>query len=263
MVQSRFDNATQWIRAAARILSNPSDSLSPYQIKSNHQDIVSSFDRTIETFLSARILAKYPRDGIVGEELMHKQTGDWIWYIDPIDGTANFLSQQKNYAISIGCYHDGAPVFGLVLDVAADRLFSARRGAGAFRNDTRLTCASTCRISESFLYTPMIQPVFLEAHPRLQGMLRLARDVRAVRSLGSVALELCALADGRADLFAAAQSSPWDHNAARLILSEAGGAVCTWSRSSVPADQPCAIAGASSPALLEQVMDGYFMPEGV
>jgi len=264
MIHSRFDSATQWIRAAAQALPNPPDpTISSYQIKSSHRDIVSRFDQSIEAFLSARILAQYPEDGIVGEELAHAQAGSWVWYVDPIDGTANFLNQKKNYAISIGCYHDGVPEFGLVLDVAADRLFSAQRGKGAFRNGSRLVCANMRRISESFLSTPMIQPVFLEPHPRHPGMLRLARDVRAVRSLGSVALELCALADGQADLFVAAQSSPWDHNAARLILSEAGGALRTWSGGAVPPGRSCAIAGASSPALLKQVMDGYFMPEEV
>lgn len=256
---SRYEHAVHSIYEAAHILCDASDSIIEFQTKSSHQDIVSYFDKKIEAFLSEQILKQFPEDGIVGEELDHAHIGQWVWYIDPIDGTSNFMNQQKNYAISIGCCHNGVPVFGLVLDVAAGRLYHAQKGGGAYCNGERLSNGRLHKnISEMFLYTPILQSVFLSEHPNRDNMMRLANDVRAVRSLGSVALELCALATHEADLFVTARSSPWDHNAARLILSEAGGAMCTWEGESVPMDQTCAIIGATCPALLSEVMSNYF-----
>jgi fructose-1,6-bisphosphatase/inositol monophosphatase family enzyme len=69
---------------AAKILREARDSVIEFEIKRHHQDIVSSFDQKIEAFLSRQILSRFPEDGIVGEELEHPHTGQWIWYIDPI-----------------------------------------------------------------------------------------------------------------------------------------------------------------------------------
>ena len=88
-------------------------------------------------------------------------------------------------------------------------------------------CPGRSQVSDLLLTTPCIQHTFLEEHPRRGDMLRLARAVRAVRSLGSVALELCQLSSGEADMFVTVRSAPWDHNAARVILQEAGGCICT------------------------------------
>lgn len=81
------------------------------------------------------------------------------------------------------------------------------------------------------------QYTFLEPHPYQERMIRLSRKVRGVRCLGSVALELCEVAAGRADLFVTMRSSPWDHNAARIILEEAGGAVFTVDGDELPLGQ--------------------------
>ena len=81
---------------------------------------------------------------------------------------------------------------------------------------------------------PGVPRTLLNPHPRQEGLLRLAREVRGVRSLGSVALELCALAAGEADLFVTLRSCPWDHNAGRIILAEAGEACAIWRGNSSP-----------------------------
>ena len=130
MADPRYDLAEREIRRAARCLPLPGSAPVAFQEKNGHADIVSKYDKEVEMYLAGQILTAFPGDGIVGEEMEHPHGGGWIWYIDPIDGTTNFVSQLRNYAISIACYCQGEPVFGLVYDVAEDRLYHARAGGG-------------------------------------------------------------------------------------------------------------------------------------
>lgn len=256
---TRYNFALKEIREAAKQLPNACGLEIAYQTKQGHQDIVSNYDKNVESYLTQRIHELFPQDGIIGEELPHDSQGAWVWFIDPIDGTSNFVNQHKNYAISIGCFCHEEPVFGLVLDVAGDRLFHAYKNRGAYCNDTPLPHRpSHTDVSELFLYTPMIDQTLLQEHSHRAGLLHLARDVRATRSLGSVALELCALAIGDAEIFVTANSYPWDHNAANIILSETGGAVRTWNNESIPAYQRCSVLATSSEALMERLIESYF-----
>lgn len=255
---SRYMFALQIISEAAELITlHPGDEIT-FQNKNGHQDIISQFDQKIETFITDGIHSKFPSDGVIGEESKSVTHGAWNWYIDPIDGTSNFVNQQKNYAISIACYFEDEPRFGLVLDVAANRLYHAKVGEGAFCNDKALPAESPERdIAELFVYTPIVQLAFLYQQPNREGLLQLAADVRAIRSLGSVALELCALAAREADIFLTARSSPWDHNAARIILSESGGAMRTWDGEEVPVKQNCNVIAATNPELLHMILQTY------
>ncbi len=255
---TRYELAVKIVREAAKILPPPGNSRIEFENKSDHADIVSKYDKLIETYLSEKVLESFPSDGIVGEELKHSEQGEWIWYMDPIDGTTNFVNQQKNYAISLGCYHRGTPAFGLVYDVAGRRMYHAEAGGGAFCNGTRLGDGKRTALEEMILYTPIVQTTLIDAHPLRDSMRRLARDVRAVRSLGSVALELCALAAGEADLFIAKRSCPWDHNAARIILEEAGGEIRTWENRAVPLDTAASVVAAGRAAVLDKVIAAYW-----
>ncbi len=258
MADPRYDLAEREIRRAARCLPLPGSAPVAFQEKNGHADIVSKYDKEVEMYLAGQILTAFPGDGIVGEEMEHPHGGGWIWYIDPIDGTTNFVSQLRNYAISIACYCQGEPVFGLVYDVAEDRLYHARAGGGAFCNGQPITSGKRTALKEMILYTPIVQGTLIDDHPLLSGMRRLAGDVRAVRSLGSVALELCAVAAGEADLFLAERSCPWDHNAARIILAEAGGAMLTWAGAPVPVDRRTNLMAAGRREVLEQIAAVYW-----
>lgn len=220
--------------------------------KTGHQDLVTRCDRETEQFLRSRLFKEYPRDRVVGEE--YEQAGEGkspaVWYIDPIDGTTNFINEHRDYAISVGCYVGGKPEFGLVFDVYSHKLYSARAGEGAFCNGTPLHTARRQKVEEMLLLTPDILHTFIKPHPRQKALIRLAEELRGMRSRGTVALELCAVAAGEGDLFVTTRSSPWDHNAARLILTEAGGAICTLEGKELPADTGGTIlAGNSAPTV--------------
>lgn len=258
MAQDRYDLAMSMVREAAKLLPHGGGPEITFEEKTGHADIVSKYDRLVESRLAEEILAAFPSDGIVGEEMSHPRQGEWIWYVDPIDGTTNFVNQRKNYAVSVGCYHNGKPEFGVVYDVAEGKLYHAKAGAGAFCEDVRLENQKRDVIGEMLLYTPIVQSTLIDPHPLREGMRRLAKDVRAVRSLGSVALELCALAAGEADLFIAERSCPWDHNAARVILEETGGALCTWETAPLPVDTVVSLVAAGRREVLDRVLAEYW-----
>lgn len=226
--------------------------------KSGHQDLVTEYDQQTERFLRAKILSAFPGDAIVGEEFPASPGARVTWYIDPIDGTTNFINQRRNFAVSIACYTGDEPSFGLVLDVASNVLYHAKAGTGAFQNEVRLPrLARHTAVGEVLFTTPCIQHTFLEAGSHQRPLCRLAGDVRAVRSLGSVALELCSVAAGEADLFVALRSSPWDHNAARLILTEAGGAIGALMGGDLPINHNCPVIACGSPTLLAHIRSEY------
>lgn len=296
---SRYELAMEWVsRAKDRLLSMREEPLEIAE-KSGHQDIVTKCDREIERYLRKKILEAFPNDRIVGEEFsidrgaeaakqgedfeeraagregdseektakrrggrkteLQEHKAEAVWYLDPIDGTTNFVNQRRNYAISVGCAVNGQMSFGIVLDVEGDRCYSAQSGRGAWMNGSRLR-ASCVKESRNMLLTcPCVTDLFLGDHEKKEAFARLARDVRGVRSLGSVALELCQVASGRADLCIAIKSSPWDHNGARLILREAGGDIRGLDGRPLPYDQDSPFLAGNSEAAVEEIFRQYFL----
>lgn len=227
--------------------------------KTGHQDMVTRFDRETEQLLRGRILEAFPEDAIVGEEMPRsgKENAEMVWYIDPIDGTTNFINQRRNFAVSIGCFEKGKPAFSLILDVVSKELYSARAGEGAFRNGERLKTADRTSVEEMLMAVPGLYHAFMHEHPRKEALARLAGDLRGVRCLGSVALELCSVAAGEIDLFVTMRSAPWDHNAARLIITEAGGCIRALDGGELPTDETSSVLAGSSKELVEMVLKYY------
>ncbi len=257
----RYELAQKLIREAGERLREAR--LEPWAVqqKTGHQDLVTRWDAATEQFLRREILGAFPEDAIVGEEYPNAGSGGVTWYLDPIDGTTNFINQRRNYAISIGCWQGESPLFGLVLDVERQELYAAESGQGAWREGQRLHVSDRREIGELLVATPGVLHTFLEPHPRQAGLIRLTRDVRAVRCMGSVALELCAVAAGEADTFVTLRSSPWDHNAARIILTEAGGTACTLEGLPLPLDRKSTVLAANSTELQTRLLADYCCTE--
>lgn len=253
----RFDLAQKLVTEAGARLRRECFRENQVQRKTDHQDLVTCWDRETEQFLRSRLLEAFPEDTVTGEEFGREGDGTSgvVWYIDPIDGTTNFISERRDYAVCAGCYMGGTPCFGLVLDVARDRLYSGRTGMGAFCNGESIHTAIRQEAEEMLLLTPDILHTFLKPHPRQRALIRLTEELRGVRSRGSVALELCAVAEGEADLFVTTRSCPWDHNGARIILTEAGGAICTLDGERLPADENSTILAGSSAASVALIKD--------
>ena len=259
-MKQRFLLAREWVERMGEYLREVTSQPFDFSPKTGHQDIVTVHDKKVEQFFRQNIHRYFPQDDIVGEEFSGKiGTGSGIrWYIDPIDGTTNFVNLRKNFAVSVGCYRDNQPVFGLVLDVIRNDLYSAFAGEGAYKNAQKLGEGQVPEnLGEMILSTPNVQDAFWRGYPQQNAMLRLADEVRAVRCMGSVALELCQVAEGTVDIFVAMRSAPWDHNAARLILQEADCYISQLGEDTLCLDRETSVYACKSRALAEKLRTEY------
>lgn len=189
-------------------------------------DLVTEADLESEKTIIEIIRAAYPGHAIVAEESgLNRGNEDYRWFIDPLDGTTNFVHRIELFAVSIALVIKGKPAVAVVLNPATDELFTAVSGAGARRNGKTIRVSTTGILTDSLLATgfpanvrEMIDPLVA----RFAGCLNAARGVRR---LGSAALDLCYTACGRFDGFWEQQLNPWDTAAGVLVVSEAGGRI--------------------------------------
>lgn len=189
-------------------------------------DLVTEVDLEVERMFRALVAERFPDHEVLAEELGGGPgTARYRWVFDPLDGTTNYAHGLPIFCASLALEIDGDAVVAAVYDASRRELFTAERGHGAWLNGEPLRVSSTDTIIESLLVTGF--PYDVHQHPekylRLFGAF-LSR-ARAVRRLGSAAIDLCYVAAGRMDGFWEAQLHPWDTRAGALIVEEAGGRV--------------------------------------
>jgi myo-inositol-1(or 4)-monophosphatase len=192
-------------------------------------DLVTDYDVKIELYLKEKLAAAFPEHTLVGEEtsegIIHP---DKAIYIDPIDGTTNFVHGIPFCAISIGVWEGGKPVAGVVYNPVLDELFFAEKGKGAYCNDEALQVSGEETLERSlmatgFPYTKIEQGEdFRWAMNSIEAILPYTRDIRR---LGSAALDLCYVARGTFEGYFEINLKPWDVAAGILMVKEAGGSV--------------------------------------
>ena len=177
--------------------------------------LVSRADREVEAFLVGCIQKTYPDHGVIGEEGTREAGGEWLWAIDPIDGTRAFLSGLPIWAISLGLLHDGLPVWGLLyLPITGD--FYYTENDGAFWNGQPIHCSSPKPWEASTLLC-----VPSNSHRRYD----LSAFPGITRALGSTAVHIALVARGVAVGALTGQTHIWDVAGALPILEQAGGTV--------------------------------------
>lgn len=221
-----FNHAKSWVLEAGKIIREKINDPITVDTKANPNDLVTTMDREAEKFFAERIKNQYPNHLLFGEEGYGDDITSLqgtVWIVDPIDGTMNFVHQKKNFAISVGIYHDGIGEIGLIYDVMGGILYSAKRNEGAFKNDKKLeTLSTSITLEESILGLNH----FWLCENRLvdeQVMHKLVKTVRGTRSLGSAALEMAYVAEGSSDGYLAMSLAPWDIAAGSIIIKEVGG----------------------------------------
>lgn len=186
------------------------------------QDLVSEADRALERLVRDGIAEAFPDDAVVGEEGDPTAgTSGFVWVIDPIDGTANFLSGIPEWCVSIACTFDGIAVVGVIYDPNVDEMFSARQGGGAFLNGTPMRASASTSLGEGSLgvgFSARHDPA------ELVGFIAalLARGGVFYRN-ASGALMLAYAAAGRLLGFCEQHMHPWDCLAGFVLVEEAGG----------------------------------------
>ena len=190
--------------------------------KSSNTDMVTEFDRAAEAHIVGELRRRRPDDTIVGEEGTDDTgTSEYAWFIDPIDGTTNFVYDQPAWACSIGVSHAGEMVVGAVYVPVLDELFLATRGEGATRNGERITVSGQIELALALVGTGFTYQREARAE-QAAVVTSLIGDVRDIRRLGSAAFDMCMVACGRLDVYYERYLNSWDAAAGELIAREAG-----------------------------------------
>ncbi len=189
-------------------------------------DLVTDSDRRSEEIIISQIMKNYPDHGLLAEESGNK-TGDsdFLWVIDPLDGTTNFVHGFPAFAVSIACLNKGIPVIGLCIELPEFKIYSAQIHKGAFLDNVPIKVSRNQQLSHSLLVTG-----FGYEHGDMWqtnlNLFKLFTDrTRGVRRTGSAVLDLCYVARGIFDGFWEFDLHPWDTAAGIILVNEAGGKV--------------------------------------
>jgi myo-inositol-1(or 4)-monophosphatase len=194
-------------------------------------DLVTDIDVAIERSFRAMIAERFPDHLVLGEEFAEPGQREVVprhcWMFDPIDGTTNYAHGLPIFCCSVALEIDGDPVVGAVYDPNRRELFTAERGQGARLNGVPLHVSTSGTLIDSLLVTGFHYNIQRDPGEPMGLFTEFITRARAVRRLGSAALDLCYVAAGRLDGFWEDRLQPWDMAAGALIVAEAGGRVTT------------------------------------
>jgi myo-inositol-1(or 4)-monophosphatase len=196
----------------------------PFEKKARH-DYVSEVDRACEAEIVREIKRFYPDHAFLCEESGASGDGEYVWVIDPLDGTSNYLHGLPHFAVSIALQINGRTQHAVVYDPIRDELFNASRGSGAFMNNKRMRVSSRNGLDGAVLATafPFRERDKLPAFGRVfQAVFSKIEDIRRA---GTASLDLAWVAAGRMDGYFEIGIKPWDVAAGALLVREAGGVV--------------------------------------
>jgi myo-inositol-1(or 4)-monophosphatase len=220
-LDARLEAAIPIVRAAGRLALEHFRNRAALLIEhKGQQDLVSIADRAVEDLIRAELARLWPEDAVLGEE-GGGDDASRTWVLDPIDGTFNFLKGIPCWGVVAAYVVDGRIMLGLTYDPVHDELFTARRGGGAFRNGEPIRVSGNASVDTScvaFAYSfrqPQQTYVDMVEHALSQGFEH--------RRMGSTAVQLCWVADGRCDGLATLYCASWDVLAGLILVEEAGG----------------------------------------
>jgi len=192
-------------------------------------DFVTDVDRASEQEIIHQLRKAYPDHRILGEEsgYVGNPDSDYLWIIDPLDGTTNFICGIPHYAVSIGCLYKGRHEHAVIYDPVKREEFTASRGRGAYLNERRLRVTGRIQMNGAIFATgiPFSKPSLDHMDAYLTCMRTLAEQSSGIRRLGVASLDLAYLAAGRFDAFWEMYLKPWDIAAGVLLVKEAGGII--------------------------------------
>jgi myo-inositol-1(or 4)-monophosphatase len=223
-----LNTAVRAARRAGEIINRSLERHQDLPVESKgHHDFVTEVDRAAEEAITETLHKAYPDHTIMGEEggTSHDSGSGRRWIIDPLDGTTNFIRGIPQFAVSIALEVDGRLDQGVIYDPAANDLFTASRGSGAYLNDRRIRVTDPKGIDGALLGTgfPFRHGDLIE--PYLDSFRAFMPHVSGIRRPGAAALDLAWVACGRYDGFWEFRLNPWDMAAGILLVREAGGVV--------------------------------------
>jgi myo-inositol-1(or 4)-monophosphatase len=222
--------AGQWIKSKMGEISRVDTKFSP-------QDLVTEVDKGSEKLIRNLIMTHFPDHSILGEEgvepgpeasakaLQAMSEEEYLWIVDPIDGTTNFVHGFPFFSVSIALAHKGEIIVGVVYDPSRDELFVAEKGKGAYMHGKKTVVSLDGQLSSSLVATGLPADRNGALPINLKGIQALSPQVRNLRIAGSAALHLAYVASGRLSGFWEIGLNAWDIAAGALLIQESGGKV--------------------------------------
>ncbi|MEO6422037.1 MAG: inositol monophosphatase family protein [Candidatus Nitrotoga sp.] len=218
--------AVKAARRAGNLIHRAADNLDHLTVtKKSHADYVSEVDRAAEQAIINTLLDAYPNHAILAEESGTRGDSEFVWIIDPLDGTTNFLHGFQQYAVSIALQHNGVLTQAVIYDPTKNDLFTASRGSGAYLNDRRLRVSKRIELADCLIGTGFPYTKFNHLDAYMNILRDMMQMTSGLRRPGSAALDLAYTAAGRYDGFFEIGLKPWDIAAGCLLVTEAGGLV--------------------------------------
>jgi myo-inositol-1(or 4)-monophosphatase len=251
--------AVKAARQAGRLINRASLDVEAMLVtRKERNDFVTEVDQAAEEAIIATLLSAYPSHAILAEESGHRpgtganrslsanalRDADYIWIIDPLDGTTNFIHGMPHYCVSIALMERGVITQGLVYDPVRNELFTASRGRGAFLNDRRIRVSKRSKLDESLIGTGFPFRMISQIDDYLLMLRPVMERAAGIRRAGAAALDMAYTAAGRFDAFFELGLKPWDVAAGSLLVTEAGGLVGDFSGNASYLESEQVLAGA-------------------
>jgi myo-inositol-1(or 4)-monophosphatase len=250
-------------RSASKIINRAAHDLDHLTVTTKRQsDFVTEVDRAAEAAIIDVLREAYPEYGILaeesGESAGQNAGSEYLWIIDPLDGTTNYIHGFPQYAISIALTQKGQLMHTLVYDTVRNEMFTASKGGGAFLNERRIRVSKCLKLEEALLGTGFPYRVFEHVDAYLGIFKELMQKTSGIRRPGAASLDLAYVACGRLDGFWEFGLAPWDIAGGALLISEAGGLVGDLSGNERYMETGNVIAGTPKVfSQLLQVIDGH------
>jgi myo-inositol-1(or 4)-monophosphatase len=222
--------AVRAARSAGNIITRYSNQIDSLKVSTKRRnDFVSDVDRAAEEDIIRSLRRTYPDHGILAEESGNHSSpsgnDEFLWIIDPLDGTTNYLHGVPQYAVSIALQHKGRLELGVVYNPANQELYTAHRGGGAELNNRRIRVSKRRSLEGALLGTGFPYRSDQNVDAYLQLLSGFMRETAGLRRQGAASLDLAYVAAGRFDGFFELGLQPWDIAAGSLLIREAGGLV--------------------------------------
>lgn len=226
------------------IIVSADNSTLEIESKEGNNNIVTNYDKLIQNILKEKLIKLIPNAMFIGEEndnyINDFVTNEYIFIVDPIDGTTNFSRELNTSAISVALLKDDKPIIAVCYNPYAKEMYTAIKGSGAFLNDKRIH-VSNKKLKDGILLAGCA-PYYNELRKEsLEIQNKLSLIASDYRRYGSAVIELCDIASGKAEVFFELKLMPWDYAAASLIVKEAGGTVTTINGEKIQYNKPSSI----------------------
>lgn len=226
-IQKALDYAKEWAREAGALQLEYLHKKIKYNTKSTEVDMVTEVDFLCEKLIISKIKEVYPLHSIISEEAGKSlDDHEYVWIIDPLDGTNNYFHGYPIFAVSIALRKGNEPLVGVVHVPYMGEMFYAAKGIGAYLNDTKIEVSTTDNLRRALLATgfPYDKAEDIKNN-NIDIFAHIVPDIMGVRRSGSAAYDLCCAACGRLDGYWELKIKLWDMAAGELIMQEAGGKV--------------------------------------